>query len=187
MRKVFAVLLAAFVVALATGAGAGADGEGADQLAAGTATIICCGQPMVHVNAQSDFLGANPRGHFWIRYPDGGADFGGHVVCLTVVGTTAALTGHIEMVNTANPALGFVLNNYLTIRLTDNGSPGAADLVNFDLGQPTQPSGCAGVGDLMISQGNYVVHDQPVTDPLQLDLLNQFLAQIESAANDPYG
>jgi hypothetical protein len=34
--------------------------------------------------------------------------------------------------------------------------------------------------------GNYVVHDQPVTDPLQIDVLNQFLAQIESAANNPY-
>jgi len=45
----------------------------------------------------------------------------------------------------------------------------------------------AGADGLAISQGNYVVHDQPVTDPLQLDLLNQFLAQIESAANDPYG
>jgi hypothetical protein len=91
------------------------------------------------------------------------------------------------MANTANVGLGFVLGNYLTIRLTDNGSPGALDMVNFDPGTPNQPTGCSGVGDLTISQGNYVVHDQPVTDPLQLDLLNQFLAQIESAANDPYG
>jgi hypothetical protein len=187
MRKVFAVLLATSLVALATAARASADGQGADQLAAGTGTLVCCNQPMVHVNAQSDFAGVNPRGHFWIRYPNGGADFGGHIVCLTVVGNTAAMTGHIEMVKTANPVLGFVLGYYLTIRLTDNGSPGTLDMVNFDPGTPNQPTGCAGVGDLMISQGNYVVHDRPVTDPLQLDLLNQFLAQIESAANDPYG
>jgi hypothetical protein len=186
MRKVLAVLLAASLVALATGAGTSADGQGADQLAAGTATLTSFGQPMVHVNAQSGVDGANPRGHFWIRYPNGGADFGGHVVCLNVAGNVAALTGHIETVNTANPVLGFVLNNYLIIRLTDNGSPGALDMVNFDPGTPDQLA-CAGAGDLMISQGNYVVHDRPVTDPLELDLLNQFLAQIESAANDPYG
>jgi hypothetical protein len=187
MRKVLSVLLAVALGALATGAGAGADGQGADQLAAGTGTLICCSQPTVHVNAQSGDAGANPRGHFWIRYPNGGADFGGHVVCLTVVGNSAALTGHIERVDTANPALGFVLGNYLIIRLTDNGSPGALDLLNFDPGTLAQPSGCAGVGDLMISQGNYVVHGQPLTDPLELDLLNQFLAQIELDANDPYG
>jgi hypothetical protein len=187
MRKVLAVLLAVSLVALATGAGAGADGQGADQLAAGTATLVGFGQPMVHVNAQSGVNGVNPRGHFWIRYPNGGADFGGHVVCLTVVGNSAAMTGHIERVNVANPGAGFVLDNYLIIRLTDNGSPGALDLVNFDPGFPDQPAGCAGVGDLPISQGNYVVHNRPVIDPLELDLLNQFLAQIESAANDPYG
>jgi len=33
-------------------------------------------------------------------------------------------------------------------------------------------------------QGNSVVHDQPLTEPLQLDLLKQFLAQSESVAND---
>ena len=188
MRKVLAVLLAVSLGALATGAGAGADGQGADQLAAGTGTITnCCNEPMVHVNAQSDDAGANPRGHFWIRYPNGGADFGGHVVCLTVLGNSAGLTGHIERVNTANPALGFVFGNYLTIRLTDNGSPGVLDMVNFDPGTAVQPPGCAGVGDLPISQGNYVVHDRPLIDPLELDLLNQFLAQVESAANDPYG
>ena len=186
MRKVL-LLLAVSLGALAGGAGAGADGQGADQLAAGTGTLMCCNQPMVHVNAQSGDAGANPRGHFWIRYPNGGADFGGHVVCLTVLGNSAGLTGHIERVNTANPGLGFVLGNYLTIRLTDNGSPGALDMVNFDPGTATQPPGCAGVGDLMISQGNYVVHNRPLTDPLELDLLNQFLAQIELGANDPYG
>jgi hypothetical protein len=40
------------------------------------------------------------------------------------------------------------------------------------------------VADLPITQGNYVVHDQPVADLLGLSLL---LAQFESEANDPYG
>jgi hypothetical protein len=35
-----------------------------------------------------------------------------------------------------------------------------------------------------VSQGNYVLHDQPVVDLLGLSRL---LAQFESAADDPYG
>jgi len=147
--------------------------------------VICCNQPMVHVNAQSGALGVNPRGHFWIRYPNGGADFGGTVVCLNVVGHTAGLIGHIERVKVAGPPVsGFVLNNYLRIRITDMGSPGTADLVNFDPGTPTNPGSCSGFGDLAISQGNYVVHDKPVLD---LPALNLLIAQFEAAAKDPYG
>jgi Desulfoferrodoxin, N-terminal domain len=60
MRKVLLALGVAIAVALgATGGGgsASADNQGADWLVAGTGTIVCCNQPMVHVNAQSN-LGA---------------------------------------------------------------------------------------------------------------------------------
>ena len=157
--------------------------NGADNVAAGTGTLFCCGQPMVHVNAQSQQGGVSPRGHFWIRYPTG-VEFGGHVVCLSVVGNNAGLTGKIEKVKIANPTLGFVAGNFLTIRITDNGSPGTADLVNFDPGTPVRPSGCPGVGDLRTQQGNYVVHDNSLFDLSAFDTL---LMGFEAQADDPYG
>lgn len=96
---------------------------------------------------------------------------------------TAGLTGHIELVKVASPAQGFVEGNYLTIRITDNAEPRAADVVNFDPGTTTPPASCAGVGDLAISQGNYVVHD----DLVDLSAFNLLLSQFEAAAGDPYG
>jgi hypothetical protein len=107
-------------------------------------------------------------------------------VCLSVVGNIAGLIGHIERVKVpvANPMANFVVGNYLRIRITDMGSPGTADLVNFDPGTSTNPGVCTGEGDLVISQGNYVVHDEPVLD---LSALNLLLAQFEAEANDPYG
>ena len=93
MGKRLFILAGAFAIVL-VGGGTGAQGDnGADNLAAGTGTLICCDQPMVHVNAKSGAAGANARGHFWIRYPNGGGEFGGPVVCLNVVGNQAGLTG----------------------------------------------------------------------------------------------
>jgi hypothetical protein len=191
VRKLLITLAMASLLALGASGSAGANGQGsgADWLAAGTGTLICCNQPMVHVNAQSDFGGLNPGGHFWIRYPNGGADFGGLVRCLDVVGNEAGLIGQIKDIKAAgNPALNVNLNYFIYIRVNDNGSPGTADTVNFDPATMSNPGACPPrLETLLISQGNYVVHDQPITDPLQLDLLNQFLSQIEAAANDPYG
>jgi hypothetical protein len=179
MRRFLVVVCMGLVIALVSASAASAVPN--QQLAAGTGTLICCGTPMVHVNAQSEQGGVNPRGHFWIRYPSG-AEFGGRVVCLNVAANTAGLSGHIELVKVASPALGFVEGNYLTIRVTDNGEPGTADLVNFDPGTPAQPQ-CSGVGDLPISQGNYVVHDNLIN----LSAFNLLLSQFEAAADDPYG
>jgi hypothetical protein len=186
MRKVLIALVAVMVVVLgAAGGTATADPQGAEWLAAGTGTLQPppgFGQPMLHVNAQSDDGGVNPRGHFWIRYPNGGGEFGGHVVCLTVVGNLAWLTGQIERVRT--PRATFEVGNYVNIRLADNGSPGTLDGANFDPGTPTRPDSCApGGGYESISQGNYVVHDHALAIP-GLDLL---LAQFEAEAGDPYG
>jgi hypothetical protein len=188
MRKVLIALAAAAVLALgAGGSPASADDQGAEWLAAGTGTLMPppqFGQPMLHVNAKSSYGGANPRGHFWIRYANGGGEFGGEVVCLTVAGNLAWLTGRIDRVKTPRMTGGFVVGNYLSIRLADNGSPGTLDLANFDAGTPVRPSVCnSGVADLPITQGNYVVHDRPA-NLLGLDLL---LGQFEAAADDPYG
>jgi hypothetical protein len=192
MRRFLLLLCAVLASVLVIGGGSGSaqGGQGAENLAAGTATLNCSAIPgatctgvMVHVNAQSGAGGVQPRGHFWIRYPSG-VEFGGSVVCLNVVANNAGLTGHIERVKVANPSLGFILGNYVPIRITDNGSPGTLDLVNFDRGVETQPESCGGVGDIPISQGNYIVHDEPV---LNLSALEQLLAQFEASANDPYG
>ena len=149
MLRRFHLLLAAVLlslVALGGGASSAQGGsQGAENLVAGTGTVLGFGNPMVHVNAQSRAAGVDPRGHFWIRYPNGGVEFGGTVVCLNVVGKVAGLTGHIERVKVAGPASGFVLGNYLRIRITDSGSPGTADLVNFDPGS-SSPQACTGVG-----------------------------------------
>ena len=172
----------------AGGNSARADDQGADWLAAGTGTTLVSAPftpAMVHVNAQSDFGGANVRGHFWTRYTDGSGEFGGPIVCLSVAGAAAALYGQIEKVKTARP--GFPLGSYVPIRLIDGGEPGTTfDMVNFDFGQGTAPTtGCVQyTGYVPISQGNYVVHDRPVFDLLGLDLL---LAQFETQADDPYG
>jgi hypothetical protein len=188
MRKVLIALTVAAVLALGAGGGpASADDQGAEWLAAGTGTLMPppeFGQPMLHVNAKSSYGGADPRGHFWIRYANGGGEFGGDVVCLTVAGNLAWLEGEIERVKTPRMTGNFVVGNYVNIRLADNGSPGTLDLANFDAGTDL-PRGCTPemVADLLITQGNYVVHDRPVS-LLGLDLL---LAQFEAAADDPYG
>jgi hypothetical protein len=181
MRSVPSALVLAVGLLLVSAGVARADG--ADNVAAGTGTLICCGEPMVHVNAQSEQGGVASRGHFWIRYPSG-VEFGGRIVCLTVVFNSAGLTGKIEKVKVASPAQGFVAGNFMRIRVTDNGSPGSADLVNFDNGTAVQQPGCAAVGDLKTQQGNYVVHDNPLVD---LSAFNALLMGFEGDAGDPYG
>lgn len=177
------VALASVVVSVGGAGGAQGDRQVAENLVAGTGTLICCGEPMVHVNAQSQKGGVDPRGHFWIRYPNG-VEFGGRVVCLNVVGNAAGLTGRIERVKVPNIGLGFVQGNFMNIEITDNGSPGTLDLVNFHPGFAVRPSACPTGANLPIRQGNYVVHDDPL---LSLSALNLLLAEFEAAADDPYG
>lgn len=180
-RRLVLVGVLAAVLGGATGA---QGGKGADQLVAGTGTLICCSEPMVHVNAQSGAGGTDPRGHFWIRYPNEGGDFGGRVVCLTVLGNQAGLTGYIERVKVPRPSSGFVPGSYLNIQITDNGSPGTLDLVNFHPGSQENPGSCPTGANLPVNQGNYVVHAKPL---LTIAVLEQLLAQFETEAADPYG
>ena len=202
MRKVLlALALALAIVTMSAGGAGGAtlsssDSQGADWLVAGTGTIsasscsFCVVLGTIHVNAQSREGGVDPRGHFWIRLENRGGEFGGSVTCLNVMGTSAGLVGHIDVVRVpvADSTFQFTDGNSVYIRVNDLGSPGTLDLVNVDVGTSTPPVTCPGPDICCnISQGNYVVHDQPVTDALELDLLNQFLSQIEAAANDPFG
>jgi hypothetical protein len=111
MRKVLIALIATTAVVVDASVGgspAGADNQGADWLAAGTATLAPpppYAPPMLHVNAQSNTGGANVRGHFWTRYANGGGEFGGPIVCLHVVAQAALLYGQIEIVKTPRSGL----------------------------------------------------------------------------------
>ena len=199
MRRVLVALTAAVVsTAVLTGGAAATHSYGTgpkQELVAGTGTLeVPEGfrqDPMLHVNAQRDETG-EVRGHFYIRYPETetqtALDFRGEVVCLDVRLNFATIIGEIERRRPAlvPPETGpFAEGHFLEIRITDNGEPGTLDLVNFGGEMATQPS-CAVFtaqpGDLPISQGNYIVHDDP---PLELlSALDLLLAEFEAAAGE---
>jgi hypothetical protein len=195
--KALVVALAFALVSIGSPSGARGDSQGAANLVAGTGTIstsscsFCAVLGMIHVNAQSGPGGVDPRGHFWIRLENGGGEFGGNTVtCLNVAGMSAGLVGQIDTVKVpvANPTFQFTEGNYVYIRVTDMGSPGTLDLVNVDPGTATPPAACPGKDICCnISQGNYVIHDQPVLDLAALDQLNLQIAQFEAQADDPFG
>src|SRR5439155_11695015 len=120
MRRPLVALVLGSLLGLALSGGvAGASGP-QQNVAAGTGQLAPFGTvsgTMVHVNAQSDFGGANPRGHFYIREPappqGRGFDVAGAIVCLTVAGNSAGMTGRIDRVKVANSALGFEIGNYV--------------------------------------------------------------------------
>lgn len=198
MKRVLLAMTAALASAAVLVGGAGgthSDGTGPKQdLVAGTgktAPPLFAFHTMVHVNAQRDPDTGEARGHFVIREatpPEGrGFDFHGRVTCLTVVGNNAGLVGEIEQAKLPNATLGFVEGNFIQIRFTDMGEPGTLDGFNFSPGvaSPSQLSqfgvSCATVGgDIRITQGNYIVHQDP---PLELlSILDTLLAEFEAAA-----
>ena len=178
------------VLVLAGGAGSAQSGsQGAENLAAGTGTLNCaailgatCTGVMLHVNAQSGASGVSPRGHL-----DQVSEWGRvrRVDCVLERDRNERGAYRSNRSRQGRQSGSRIrLGNFVPIRITDNGSPGTLDLVNFDRGVDVQPQGCSGAGDIPISQGNYVVHDEPVLD---LSALNLMLAQFEAEANDPYG
>jgi len=59
------------------------------------------------------------------------------------------------MSTNADTGNSFPFGWFMRIRLTDDGSPGTLDMVNFDLPLRSQSDvPCNGVGDLPISQGS---------------------------------
>ena len=57
MGRRILILAGAFAIVLVGGATGAQSDSGADNLAAGTGTLICCDQPMIHVNAKSGAAG----------------------------------------------------------------------------------------------------------------------------------
>jgi hypothetical protein len=158
------------LVVLATGLGlvafASAAGGVPDQnLVAGTGQRLnLAGNSIqVHVNAQRGPAGADARGQYWvIREVAGLGTFvhRGRVTCLTVAGNRAAARGPVEESN--DPA--FPVGSDFQVQVTDNGSPGKLTDTNINIFPPFPPGGETGcpifpVGEVPITQGNFVVHD----------------------------
>jgi hypothetical protein len=161
-------------------------------LAAGTGTIDGFGDPMVHVNAQTNPNTGMTSGKFFIRYPaestiDGKIfEVGGSVSCLFVdlVGNHAAVAGTIERIKGTAPAIfgPTVIGGEVSINVLDNGSPGTLDEANE--GQApgaTNLPDCGYGSTLAIKQGNYTVKADP---PLELlTSLDALIADAQLAAN----
>jgi hypothetical protein len=88
------------------------------------------------------------------------------VVCLSVVGNTAVLSGVIT--RAVNPELNLQEGDYLTFQITDNGQPGSLvpDAFNARGGPPCgSPPG----GGAFVTQGNINVNEgDPLWAPLWL-------------------
>jgi hypothetical protein len=194
----FAVALAGAVAPSGLASATHSEGTGPPKdLVAGTGTLVVPQPfpqaPQLHVNAHRHPETGEADGHFYIRYPTttptGTFDVRGRVDCLGVLGNIATVIGQIERVRGVSPFAGggggFQAGNFVQIRITDNGEPGTLDLANFSPGSP-RPQDCTPApGDLPISHGNYVVHQEP---PLQLLIvLDELLAEFERAADCPYG
>lgn len=84
--------------------------------------------------------------------------------------------GTVEQSQGTNP-FTVPVGTPVQVRVLDIGEPGDLDMANWDLN-----SACSGVGDLPISEGNYIVHADP---PLKLlNILDQLLAEFEAAAGE---
>ena len=190
-RFLFALSVALAFSAVFAGAGnAGTTGQ--KNLAVGTGTIAGFGDPMVHVNAQTNPNTGVTSGRFYIRYPGGTAqnpgavfEVGGSVSCLTVPplpGNHAAAGGTIERIKGSPPAIfgPTAIGNEVLINVLDNGSPGTFDQANE--GQvPGASTNCPTGSTLPIKQGNYTVTADPPLDVL--GSLDALIADAETAAN----
>ena len=179
-RLVFMLALAAGL-AFTTVAGAshsGGNGPKKD-LVAGTARLAGFNNPLIHVNADRDPDTGQVRGHFFVKYPPPfDLSFRGSVTCLNVVATGAAAVGTVERSQGTSPPIAVPVGTSVRVRVLDLGEPGMLDMANWDVNN----SACSGVGDLPISEGNYIVHSDP---PLELlPILDQLLAEFEAAAGE---
>jgi hypothetical protein len=90
------------------------------------------------------------------------------VVCLTVLGNKAVLSGLIT--RAVNPAFGDEEGDYLTFTITDNGQPGSLvpdefEALNGSLGPCAAPPG----GGAFVTQGNINVNQgDPLLAPIWL-------------------
>jgi hypothetical protein len=177
-RVVFMLALAAGL-AFATVAGAShSEGNGPKKdLVAGTARLAGFNNPLIHVNAERDPDTEQVRGHFFVKYPPPfDTSFGGSVTCLNVVANGAAAVGTVERSQGTSP-FAVPVGTSVQVRVLDMGEPGTLDEANWDTS-----SACSGVGDLPISDGNYIVHADP---PLELlPILDELLADFEAAAGE---
>jgi hypothetical protein len=179
MKSFLCVLLFALAAVIAAPGAAQATSR---DVAAGTGTMVCCGNPMVHLNAQADedsqpFAG---RGHFFVRYPPdvlhpaAGAEIHGKITCVNAVGVDAVAGGIVTQVK--GPNFFNLVEGVSTVQVRARDT-GTLDGTNWG----PAPAECSSPpGSLLISEGNYVVHDAALSPALSaLDLL---LAEFEASA-----
>jgi hypothetical protein len=121
------------------------------------------------------------KGHFFVSYPPpNDLAISARATCLNVVGTGAAAVGVIERTRGTSPIIpGVGLGAAIQVRVLDLAEPGTLDRADWDVS-----NACFGVGDLAISEGNYIVHADPPLD--LLNALDPLLAEFEVAAHCPY-
>jgi hypothetical protein len=192
MGKVLLALTAALLFAAVFAGGAGgthSNGKGPKQdIVAGTgqiseAALALAAGSQVHVNAQRDSETLEARGHFYVKHDPRGFDFAGTVTCLRVQVNQAVIVGQIDRSRgTLGPGDGFLAGNYVRIEITDGGEPGTLDAVNFSPGSEQEWPCSFPIIGFLISQGNYIVHQDP---PLSLlSWLDLQIAEIEAAAGE---
>jgi len=181
MKSFLYLLLFALAAAIAAPGVAQATSR---DVAAGTGTIIGFGNPMVHLNAQAEegpstFAG---RGHFFVRYPPdvlhpaAGAEIHGIITCVNAVGINAVAGGIVTQVKGPNAFNLIEGVSTVQVRVMDSISP-APDGSNWG----PAPADCSSPpGSLLISQGNYVVHDAALSPALSA--LDRLIADHEAAA-----
>ena len=113
----------------------------------------------LHVNAQSDANGLNPRGSF-VGKVSGPADvnFSGSVTCLNLVGHAASVGGRIDSSNSPFIAAGAGVLAFGTDSGEGANAPGDGVLGLFNLPVPYTCPPVFAFG-VLLRQGNFVAHD----------------------------
>jgi hypothetical protein len=157
MNRFFVLL--AVIAACAYPAGAAADPSSA--YATGSGAVVPYN---AHANAHFSFTaqdgpgGVTGRMQLRFVYDEGSPteQYSADVVCLTVVGNNAALSGVITRV--VNPTSGLEEGDFLTFQVTDNGQPGSSVPDEFRANGVQECQLPTGGGGSLVTQGNINVN-----------------------------
>src|SRR2546428_5704945 len=159
MRRLVLAITASVALMAVFAGSANTGTTGQKDLAVGTGTIDGFGDPMVHVNAQTNPNTGMTSGTFYIRYPAESTpdrkifEVSGSVSCLFVdaVGNHAAVAGRIERIKGSEPAIfreatPTQIGDEVAINVIDLGSPGTLDEANEGKSAGATTSATCGFG-----------------------------------------
>lgn len=157
MRRFFVLL--AVIAACAYPAGAAADPP-YDHATGGGVVAQYNAHAVAHFSfvAHGGPSGVTGRMQLRFVYDEGSPteQYSADVVCLTVVGNNAALSGVIT--RAVNPTSGLHEGEFLTFQVTDNGQPGSLVPDEFQANGGPQCPLPAGGGGSLVTQGNINVN-----------------------------